>query len=54
MYQDVINGLVSPVIMSHVYAVEYIAAKIGASRELGKRERIRFRRFCLSVSLKSK
>ena len=25
------------VVMSHVYAVEYIAAMIGASRELGKK-----------------
>ena len=35
--QDVISGLVRPIVVSHVYAVEYIAANIGASRELRKK-----------------
>ena len=37
LYQDVTSRLVRAVVMIHVYAVEYIAAKIGASRELGKK-----------------
>jgi hypothetical protein len=35
--QDVVGGLVSAVVVRDVYAVEYIAAKIGAIRELGKK-----------------
>jgi hypothetical protein len=37
LYQDDISGLVSVVVVRLVYAVEYVAAKIGASRELGKK-----------------
>ena len=36
LYQDVIGGLVSAVVVSHVNAMEYIAAKIGAIRKLRK------------------
>jgi len=32
LYQHVVSGLVCAVVVSQVYAVEYIAAKIGASR----------------------
>ena len=35
--QDVISGLVRAVVVSHVCAVKYIAANIGASRELRKK-----------------
>ena len=35
--QDVISGLVGAVVVSRIYAVEYIAANIGASRELRKK-----------------
>jgi hypothetical protein len=35
--QDVVGGLVSAVVVIDVYAVEYIAAKIRAIRELGKK-----------------
>ena len=37
LYQDIIGGFVRAVVMSHVYAVEDIATKIRASRELGKK-----------------
>ena len=37
LYQDVISGLVGAVVVSHVYAVKYIAAKIRASRKLRKK-----------------
>ena len=37
MYQDVISGLASAVVVGNVYAVEYIAAKIRLSGELRKK-----------------
>ena len=36
LYQDVIRRLVSAVVVSHVNAMEYIAAEIGTSRKLRK------------------
>ena len=36
LYQDVISGFVSAVVVSHVNAMEYIAAEIGAIRKLRK------------------
>jgi hypothetical protein len=37
LHQYVISGFVSAVVVSHIYAVDHIAAKIGVSRELGKK-----------------
>jgi hypothetical protein len=37
LYQYVIGGLVSAVVVSYVYAVKYIAAKVRASRKLRKK-----------------
>ena len=37
LYQYVISGFVCAVVVSQIYAVKYIAAKIGPSTELGKK-----------------
>ena len=45
------------VVMSHVYAVEYVAAKSRSEQKVekrGERSNLKLRRFCLTVSLKSK
>jgi len=39
LYQHVVSGLMCTFVVSQVYAVEYIAAKIGASRKLRKKRK---------------
>ena len=36
LYQHIIGGLPSAVVMSHEFRVEYVAGKVGASGNLGK------------------
>ena len=50
-------GLGCAVVMSRVYAVEYVAAKSRNEQKVekrGERSNLKLRRFCLTVSLKSK
>ena len=39
LYQYIVGGLLCTVVVNQVYAVENIAAKIGASRELRKKRK---------------
>ena len=50
-------GLGCAVVMSRVYTVEYVAAKSRSEQKVekrGERSNLKLRRFCLTVSLKSK